>query len=537
MLVAQTATQEQIKRYQYDLWLTLYRQEFRYYTFDVKEAWQTAIREWFEGRHSPLVDILGPVKSALEWFWDNILKPPLEALFDAVKSAILKAIGGISSIVSGISDVLGSVWETIQGLGSWIWSQVSSGLSWLKDTLGGAISSAASWIWSQVSSGLSAVGGAIRSGLSWVWDQVSAGLKWVYEGIAAVMSRVAEYVVSGLQGIFAGLKAIGEWIWEGIKTVIVDPIVSLVKGAIETIKSWGENIATMIRGGIEPKSPVAIEGSLKRVLGVITGVGSAIAVSEIGIHVANAMHPMKNLELRQTRDLWLHVAGFHALLSSFQAVYFRAAVEIPLAYELNKMWTPKLPDAAQILQMLSRYKITPERAHELMRYHGFGPEFDSWWDELANTPLSFTMLRWAAMGGTLDEQWVEEELKRAGYSRKAVEQLKRAVRFLADSYDIRDCASQIRALVKEGFMTKDQARGAFEAFRALTTPLERQLFIADLAYLYDFKTDQRDAILTRLRKGKISIDAARAELGSIVVVDEKREWLIEKVLAAMKLSA
>jgi hypothetical protein len=232
------------------------------------------------------------------------------------------------------------------------------------------------------------------------------------------------------------------------------------------------------------------------------------------------------------------VAGFHALLSSFQQVYFRTSVEIPLQYELNKLWTPRLPGEDKVLEMLSRYRISRERAHELMRYHGYGPEWDEWWDELANTPLTFTMLRYAAMGGTLDESWVEEELRRRGYSERAVRELKRAVRFLADSQDIKDCQTIIRSLVKEGFMSKDQARATFQAFKTLDDPLERQLFIADLYYLYDLRVDQRDDILTRFKAGKIPQETARNRLiQELGMVPDKVEVLLSRALAAVKLKA
>jgi hypothetical protein len=271
---------------------------------------------------------------------------------------------------------------------------------------------------------------------------------------------------------------------------------------------------------------------------VISGVTGAIITTEVGIHLSNAMHPMKNLELRQTRDLLIHIAGFHALLSSFQHVYFQLSVEVPLRYELNKLWTPRIPEERTIVEMLSRYKISREKAHQLMRYHGYGPEWDEWWDELANTPLSFTHLRWAAMGGTLDESWVEEELRRRGHSEKAVQQLKRAVRFLADGYDIRDCVSQVRALVKEGFISKDQARAIFQAFRALDSPIERQLYIADLAYLYDLRVDQRDEILTLLKKGKIDSDTAKRRLiEEVGMVPEKAEILVARTLAGIRVKA
>jgi hypothetical protein len=143
-----------------------------------------------------------------------------------------------------------------------------------------------------------------------------------------------------------------------------------------------------------------------------------------------------------------------------------------------------------------------------------------------------------AVGGTLDETFVEKELKRRGISPEAVRQFKRAIRFMAESQDIKDCQTIIRSLVKEGFMSKDQARATFQAFKTLDDPLERQLFIADLYYLYDLRVDQRDDILTRYKAGKIPQETARDRLiQELRMVPDKVEVLLSRALAAVKLKA
>jgi len=565
------ATQEQVQRYLWDLYITQYRQRFEYYTFDVVEAWRTGIRAWWEGRRSPLVDVLGPIKSALQWFWDNVLKPPLQAMFSGLGWIADKAIAGISALLQPIRDFLSKIWETVSGLGSWLWSQISSAISGLRN----ALSSAISGLGSALASVKDALSGAIASTASALKGAIDA----VYNGVAAMMSRVAEYIISGLKGLFEMFKQVGEWIWSALKTVIVEPIVAGVEKLLDAIKGAAENIANMIRQGVEPHSPVIIEGTWRRVLGVISGVTGAIITTEIGMHLSNAIHPMKNLEFRQTRDMLIHIAGFHALLRSFHEVYFRTAVEIPLQYELNKLWTPRVLDLNQAMKAWAMGFLSDEELKEHIRYAGLPPRYDAYlmeeadvdlsipeiiearrrrildddrfvkalkiagadlkwkdvWDQLAITPLTFTHLRWAAVGGTLDEAWVEEELKRRGYSERAVKELKRAIRFLADGYDIRDCVGQVRLLVKEGFLSKDQARVVFEVFRTLDQPIERHLFVADLAYLYDLRVDQRDEILTLLKKGKITSDAAKQRLITEVgMVPEKAEILVARTLAGIR---
>jgi len=69
----------------------------------------------------------------------------------------------------------------------------------------------------------------------------------------------------------------------------------------------------------------------------------------------------------------------------------------------------------------------------------------------------------------------------------------------------------------------------------LDNPIERQLYIADLAYLYDLRVDQRDEILTLLKKGKITSDAAKQRLITEVgMVPEKAEILVARTLAGIK---
>jgi hypothetical protein len=130
---------------------------------------------------------------------------------------------------------------------------------------------------------------------------------------------------------------------------------------------------------------------------------------------------------------------------------------------------------------------------------------------------------------------VEAELKRRGISPEAVEQFKRALRFMAESQDIKDCQAQIRALVKEGFLSIQEARDTYAAFRSLQDPLERQLFVAQLAYLYDYLMDRRSLVLEKFRRGKIGRSEALAELIQFMSVREKAELLLDIQEAKMKL--
>jgi hypothetical protein len=529
---------EQVQRYLYDIHLTLFQARFSYYSFDVKQAWEDGIRQWWEGRHSPLVDILGPVKDALRWFWDNILRPPLEALLSGLRWALEKAIGAVRWAVDGIASTLGSVWDYLRGLGSWIWAQVSGGLSWLWDRVQAGIS----WVWGKVQEGLSwlwdqARAGfeAVKGGLSWLWSELKSGLEWVYKGIAAMMSGVAEYIVSGLRGLLSIFEKIGEWIWNALKAGAEWIWDHLIKPVAEGIAKIWEAIVGAIAHAVYRWGHQEPEGAFERAMTVWAAGTALYFAARTGAQAVEAAYPTKELHLDEYVLRAAEIGGLFAFGHTMYTTIYDAAVKVPLRYEVMSRFTPSVPDERTILEMLSRYRIKPEEAHRLMRYHGYDERWDPWWDELANTPLSPTMLRYGAYGGTLTEDFLERELRRRGISEEAVAQFKKSFRFWADSQDIRDCQSQIRSLVKEGFITAQEARDTYAAFRAIEDPLERQIFVAQLAYLYDYLLDRRSLVLERYRRKKLTRSEALAQLTEFMGAREKAELLLDLTAAKAKL--
>jgi hypothetical protein len=523
---APEVSQEQVVRYLHDLWLTEYRAEFRFYTFDVKQAWSDAIRAWWEGKRSPLIDILGPVKEALSWFWNSVLRPPLEAMFRGLGWIVDRVKDAVAALLQPIRATLSWIWEKVGALGEWIFKRVEGALEWVW----GRIQQGLSWVWEKVSSGLGAISGA----LSWLWEQVSSGLKWIYEGIAATMSRIAEYIISGLKGALEIFRQLGEWIVEGIRRLIVDPIVSLVNAAISAIAAVGESIRSMIMAPPETASPIRIEGTTRRVMGILAGGFGAWGLTEASIHMLNVVHPIKNMELRQTRDEVMHYAGYHALLSAFQSTWFAVTVTRPLTYELNARFMPAVPDPRDILEMYSRAKLPRDRVRSLMRYHGYGPEYDEFWDELKNAPLRYFALNAISRAGLFDEAVFKEELDRCGYSERAKELLMKAFRIGEMTAEVREGFGALRKLLKEGFRTEEEALAMWEEFRAETDPIARQLIVARWEYEYDYKSDLRALILDQFERGLLDRARAFSALSEIMPIAARVNTLLDRAELRVK---
>jgi len=581
-VVFQEATQEQVRRYCYDIWLTEYRGNFRYHTFDVQQAWADGIRAWWAGQRSPLIDILGPVKEALRWFWDNILKPPLEALFAGLGWIADRARDAFAVLLVPITATLAWIWDKVSGLGNWIWQQVQAGLS---------------WVWDKINAGLNVISGA----LDWIWSQVKAGLEWVYQSTAALMSTISEYIVAGLKGIFEGFKAVGEWIFEGLKKLIIDPLVAMLRAAYDALVQVGESIRGMIMASPPTHSPIAIEGTTKRVLSVLGGAFGAWGLSEVGIHLVNAGHPMKNLELRQTRDQIMHYAGFHAMISAFQGTWMRVTVERPLSYEMNALFTPEIPGMSDLVRFEVREVWRPEfRAEQLeeppsedflkyARYQGFEKfHAESYWAahwDLPSVGQAYEMYHRLRPGRVAPELVFEEEdlmslLRRqdvlARYRKqliaiafdpptrleirqmlgegvidqKEAEQLyldrgsdpKWAPMFAeyaaraaqSDPYRARFVSSAL-TMYKEGYWSWDTFSSRLSEEGVPQRMIDSIRKLADMEYTIDYYSSLLALYRDQLRKEKISIDEYARAVNAIVVVAERAAILVESERARMKL--
>lgn len=574
-LETKEATQEQVRRYHLEIWRIHFSSGFEYRTFDMKLAWGHAIDRYWRTSSFFSPDWWDPLGQALRWFWENILRPPLEALFSGVKWAFEQAIAGVQWVLSGISSVLNQVWSAVQGLGAWIWSQVSAGLGWLWSVISGAID-------------------AVKGALSWVWSETKAGLEWVYKGLAAMMSGIAEFIISGLKGIFETFKQIGAWIVEGIKTLIVDPIVALLRKAYEAIIAVGQSIYNMIFASPPVGSPIVIEGTMGRVLSILAGVFGAWGITEIGIHAVNVVHPLKNLELRQTRDQVMHWAGFHAMLTAFQATWMSVTVEQPLRYEMNAIFTPTVPGPTDLVRFELREVWRPEfrpelltppptdRFLQLMRYQGYDRSFaeDFWaahWElpspaqgyemfqrlrpglpgiskpfteddlrallrrldilpayhdqliDIAYRPYSRVDVRRMYKAGVLDREGVKDAYLDLGYSPERAELMTEwTVRWTEEGVEREAGAGAVKALIKEGFRTKDEGRTLLAELGYGGEDIEKQIRIAELMFEYDYKSDLRSLILDRFTKGEISDVEATARLSEVMPAVERVEALIAR---------
>jgi hypothetical protein len=578
---APVVSAEQVKRYLYDIHLTLFKAEFRYYSFDVKQAWEDGIRQWWEGRHSPLVDILGPIRDALSWFWDHILKPPLEALLSGVRWALEQAIKGVSWIVEGIASTLGSLWGYLQSLGSWIWEKISSGISWL---------------WNLAKEGFEAV----KGGLSWLWSELKSGLEWVYNGVASIMSSIAEHIVSGLKGLLSIFEKVGEWIWNAIKAGanwiyehFIEPIVKSIEKVWETIV--GSLARAVYRWGHQDP-----EGAFERAMTVWTTATGLYLAARTGAQAVEALFPTKELGLDEYVTKAAEIGGLFAFGHTMYSTVYDAAVKVPLHYEAMSKYTPMIPGAGDLVRFELREVFRPEMRKEQlspppsedfykwMRYQGYDRYWaDSYWAahwelpsvsqayemfqrlrpgrvppehvftekdlrdllkrldilpayhdrliRIAYRPISRVDIRRMYRLGVLTEDGVKQAFLDLGYSPEDAEAMTRfTVLYETPEEKVSGPPAELKPLIKEGFWTAEMARDWYAAYAKVADPLEQFIWEAMLAYTYDYLMDCRSLILERLRRKKLTKSEALAQLGEVMADAERAKLLVELTTSKMK---
>lgn len=275
-------------------------------------------------------------------------------------------------------------------------------------------------------------------------------------------------------------------------------------------------------------SPIDPDASMKAALAIAGGSMAAF------VGVTSASSTIEAFSLGQMEVPGRFLAQLVALYGLSQMI--GATVRVPYHWGVQKgheyYWAskfqPTIPGAGYIINMFSRWALTPDLAHKLMRYHGYSAIYDSWWDELAKTPLRYFAMNAIARAGLYDYEFFESELKRSGYSREAIDYLHKSYHMCEMTTDVKEGMSTLRRLYKEGYVVKAEISKRFDEFRAIDDPMRRQGLVAEWEYEYDLKTDQRKLILDQFTRGNIDRGEATAQMSRIMPISERVAILLDR---------
>lgn len=393
-------------------------------------------------------------------------------------------------------------------------------------------------------------------------DTILGALRGVGEGIVAAFAELGRLELEFMRAVF--VEGIGATIAEGFARAIEQqmgmpfaqgvPIAEdMAAKASEVVKRGSPEVRAGYERAIESvqrelveaidrtiaelearHSPITPEEAFKSAT-AMSGVGLGVYVGLAAASSAIEAATLGQVEIpgHFMRDL-AALYGLYKFVGTPVITAYDVGVATGLRYYYNRRFTPVVPSIEWILDMYSRAKLSPDVAHALARYHGLGPEYDAFLDELKNTPLRYFALNAISRAGLFDEAVFKEELDRCGYSERAKELLMKAFRIGEMTAEVREGFGALRKLLKEGFRTEEEALAMWEEFRAAADPIARQLIVARWEYEYDFKSDLRALILEQFERGLLDRARAFSALSEIMPIAARVNTLLDRAELKIK---
>jgi len=518
--------------------------------------WEGRIKE-FHGWTDPVGQVaewvVEKVKDMLSWFWENVFKPGIETIigafrwiWDSIKSKVESAWDWILSVYNKLVDVynyltrtiydyLRDAWSWLRDIGSTIYSKVREALNvvweWVQE--------AASFIVEKTLESMKVYFGlyqtiieAVRDFLAGLIEKLHSATESAWHSLTEFISGKLETITKALaalpQSIAAGFKSAVSYIYDILKAIwdkVIVPVGTRIKDALEWIAHKLHDIFITVLESLEnifrSVVPITPERAPNLALTALKVSGLAAAGLLAMAGVWDALHPFKDLIPGEIKAMIYDVTNFNKILGAFTGALFAVSIAQPMKYYYNATFRPYVPTWSDIMELRSRGKLDDETFVRFMHYYGYDDIYKPYFDELANTPAGYFMLRMMASTGFFDEKIFREEIARLGYAKETQEFLfetfKRMVteptRGIYSSYIINRYIVGITDLSE-----LEQEAAMLGYFGAQIKQIRIGALLRDD---YEYIKDVISALQYAYRRGYITLDEFRAQLGALGLRAEK----------------
>jgi len=170
----------------WELWASQQRQGFFVWHPIPEEHLRIEVTLFWQGQISHLAgwnDIVGqlvnavvaPIKAAIEWFWENVIRPGIEFIISGVKWVV----DGILAVVNTISSAVAALPEIFKGALGWLWEQFQGFFS----AIGEVLKQIGVWI--------------INAIKTYVVDPLMELLKPVFDGLKQLIMALWNFMTGG----------------------------------------------------------------------------------------------------------------------------------------------------------------------------------------------------------------------------------------------------------------------------------------------------------------------------------------------------
>jgi hypothetical protein len=448
--------------------------------------WLLKFPQNFVGAIETLINSLG---TRLEnWFTHRSPGFPgiLEAWLDIVRDWISRNITGVDWRTGNAIDQSRAIWSLI-GLGlAGAFSGVLNGIGKLGPMFESIFGRFGGWLWS-IGSRIGPWFGKTFSNL-WIW--IGLYVEQFGPTVAkAIMPRLVPFIGSGA---IIAMESTG---------ALQDLVGRFITPAI-----------TGIFAQFEAMGPVAPTGAADMSAGITklaTFTISGLAAMTIG---GELLSPIKQLGLGNISAIIYDLINYRTLTAAFMGVLAAIYIKTPLTYYYNRIARPNIPDERGLSELASDYQLTKDEFITYMSYHGYA---DSWSEKLYEAsfrPMTPYMLRSLAEAGLLDMDFLDSELRHAGYREQAIPFIKQMMSNLAGASLAAVSTSTAMTRFQEGFDDEAALRQNLQALGIADKMLDRYVFAAELKYMYDYQVDLKTFYIDAYHRRDIEEPELRQDL-------------------------
>ncbi|MCD6148253.1 hypothetical protein J7J18_02655 [bacterium] len=532
------------------------------------------IHAFFEGRISEMhgwADPIGQLKdwfknyivSALQNFWADILRPGIEAIFSAFSwiwqstldfvrwtyDKVLSIYNMVSSVQEWVQGtmygMLVSSWNTLKNIGSIILAKAREAINvvwnWLVQVWEDRVKPWFEAMFAIYKAIWDATKEYAQSAVVWaqnvhnkiidVWNDIVEKVSGSFEALSKQMAALPQAIAAGFQNALQVIYDILSRFWGNI----VLPAVEKLKDALSWIGNqiintfytvWDHIISVL--DALSPMSPEAGENALYTLLKV-AGLSAAGLLAMTAVW--DVIHPFKDVIPGEVKAMLYDVTNFRAILGVLQGILIGEIIRAPAKYAFNARFRPYLPQWSDVMELRSRGMISDKEFLSMMHYFGYDAKWKKWFDELAITPATFTMLRYAAMYGFYDPGTFRIEVQRMGHSEFITNVILNTLTGEFMSSVRRYYVDRLWDRYAMGIINKEQLKQELRSFGFPPPQVGPLVQVADLIRDTKMVEDLIYAYRTEYERGKISLQEFQVKLKSLGLDDEAIKVLTEVVTA------
>jgi hypothetical protein len=289
---------------------------------------------------------------------------------------------------------------------------------------------------------LAKAGGAGGAGAPHL-DDAMVSLKTILDYLMAPGSPIPIVTliegIAGLTGITDPIKKLeslftpGGIIAEGL-TLFGATLAGLLQDANAVLNPLHAPFDSLAETGLdEMRGAVLSGGEASPATAMPTALAALKSAAKLGLDAhflsvaAEMFMPLKHLGIPEAAAFMVDLAGFKPMASAISGSLVEGAITRPMRFWSSSVFAPEIPGPGDLAQLRRKRVISEVDYVAGLRYHGFNQERG---DLFAQTVYRDPMIRDLAIAiedTTVEETWINERVRRAGFSDEDADHLTRAL--------------------------------------------------------------------------------------------------------------